>query len=42
LPMEARWKQAADPEADLNWLRRRGVWLEAGTLATTGPLALSP
>jgi hypothetical protein len=41
LPMDARWKQAADPEADLNQLRRRGVWLWAASMVLTLAVAVA-
>ena len=39
--MDARWKRTADPEADLNRLRRRGVWLEAVSMAWTLAVAVA-
>jgi divalent metal cation (Fe/Co/Zn/Cd) transporter len=41
LPMDARWKQAADREADLDRLRRRGVWLEAASMVWTLTVAVA-
>jgi len=41
LPMDVWWKQAADPEADLNQLRRRGVWLEAVSMVWTLAVAVA-
>ena len=39
--MDVWWKQAADPEADLNQLRRRGVWLEAVSMVWTLAVAVA-
>jgi divalent metal cation (Fe/Co/Zn/Cd) transporter len=33
--MDVRWKRTAGPGADLNRLRRRGVWLQAVSMAWT-------
>ena len=37
--MDARWKRTAGPEADLARLRRRGVWLQAASMAWTVAVA---
>ena len=39
--MDARWKRTAGPEADLDRLRRRGVWLEAVSMACTLAVAVA-
>jgi divalent metal cation (Fe/Co/Zn/Cd) transporter len=39
--MDARWKRTADPEADLNRLRRRGVWLWAASIVLTLAVAVA-
>jgi divalent metal cation (Fe/Co/Zn/Cd) transporter len=39
--MDVWWKQAADPEADLNRLRRRGGWLWAAGMVLTVAVAVA-